>query len=437
MPFIKFKTDLSQNKFGNDRPGGSSNQPYMTFPNNSYQIGDFNDGSVFFSNRFATYNIASDTPYNFYELYKSNQNSLDFPIRGGSTTYDYRVDTRTKLGLIDRDRIAKFLKDAPRGPMFLIKQQGLQLSNPKMETTIGYQNITGLVSLSMLENTRVYNNGRNLLAQVAVAGTGTHFRRHGMMPLNPLEKHYAATVGAQNLNNNAAGNRLLLLSRLKIQDIREFNLDQSVDAARLGVSYSRNTLFQYLGGPGSTYGIGSTIIRRYEDTTQANSLPAGRNFKNSRNSIYNTLKIRENQGIRKDQVADFRNYNGYLGNAWRNGIPLENVYKIGNPGNITKPYSYTEENIVGEDSLNKLSLFSFYNGKNPWEVEKFKDKTKDIIKFVFEAIQNDNSLESIAIFFRAFLTASIPFIAIISLTSSIPSSKRFLGVFQYKVLYFC
>lgn len=409
MPFIKFKTDLSQNKFGKDRPGaGSSNQPYMTFPNNSYYVGDFNDGSTFLSNRFATYNIGSDTPYDFYELYKSNQNSLDYPIRGGSLKYDYRIDTHTKLGLLDKQRIQKFLNDYPRGPIFLLKQQGLQLSNPKIETSTSYQNITGMTSLALLENTRVFNNGRNLLAQVGASGTGVHFRRHGMMPLNPLEKHYAATVGLQNLTNDNSKNRLLLLSRLKIQGNRTFDINQSVQASRLGIALGSTVLFQYLGGPGSTYGIGSTIIRRYEDTTKANNTPAGRNFSSKRNSVYDVIKARESKSIRKEQVADFRNFNGYLGNSWGNnqkpGVPLENIYKVGNPGNINKPYSYNQDNPVGEDSLNKLSLFSYYNSQNPWEVEKFKDQSKDIIKFVFEAIQNDNSSKSIALFFRAFLS---------------------------------
>ena len=49
--------------------------------------------------------------------------------------------------------------------------------------------------------------------------------------------------------------------------------------------------------------------------------------------------------------------------------------------------------------------FLFQNNIAPWEIDK--SKTDDLIKFVFEAISNDNPSISTAIFFRAFLTAGI------------------------------
>jgi hypothetical protein len=55
--------------------------------------------------------------------------------------------------------------------------------------------------------------------------------------------------------------------------------------------------------------------------------------------------------------------------------------------------------------MNLLYPFAFKNDSAPWELNK--DNTQDIIKFVFEAISNDNTSYSTAIFFRAFLTAGI------------------------------
>jgi hypothetical protein len=41
----------------------------------------------------------------------------------------------TNASAKDFIRIGKFLKDAPQGPLFLIKQVGLQLSNPQLEAS--------------------------------------------------------------------------------------------------------------------------------------------------------------------------------------------------------------------------------------------------------------------------------------------------------------
>jgi hypothetical protein len=58
-----------------------------------------------------------------------------------------------------------------------------------------------------------------------------------------------------------------------------------------------------------------------------------------------------------------------------------------------------------KDKLNQLYPFVFKNDVAPWEIND--GKTDDLIKFVFEAISNDDPSYSTAIFFRAFLTAGI------------------------------
>jgi hypothetical protein len=58
-----------------------------------------------------------------------------------------------------------------------------------------------------------------------------------------------------------------------------------------------------------------------------------------------------------------------------------------------------------KDKMNLLAPFVFNNNQAPWEINK--DNTDDLIKFVFEAISNDDTSKSLALFFRAFLTAGI------------------------------
>lgn len=58
-----------------------------------------------------------------------------------------------------------------------------------------------------------------------------------------------------------------------------------------------------------------------------------------------------------------------------------------------------------KDKMNILYPFVFQNTPAPWELDKVG--TDDLIKFVFEAISNDDPSYSMALFFRAFLTAGI------------------------------
>jgi hypothetical protein len=60
---------------------------------------------------------------------------------------------------------------------------------------------------------------------------------------------------------------------------------------------------------------------------------------------------------------------------------------------------------IYKDKMNVAPLFIFNNNQAPWETGK--EGTDDLIKFVFEAISNDNTSLSMALFFRAFLTAGL------------------------------
>jgi hypothetical protein len=265
MGLLDLKTDLKSLKYGKDRPGGGdSKQPYIKTDINTVDRG-----------------------FNELRLTKFD----DGLIRGGAIG-------ALNASVVDTLRIGKFFLDLPKGPLFLAKQIGLQLSNPQLETRqISLGNKTGILGfVSKVANTisnnfgptRIYNLGINTLAQVPVNAFGKHFNRHGLTPIQDDNTKYFAVV---NENNKNGSNRLLklkdkligapyspiinnktfgLLNTLTstVGEIFGFkNPLKSLTANQLNIS-------DYSGGPGSVYGIGRTVIRRYDYTdTKSNITP--------------------------------------------------------------------------------------------------------------------------------------------------------------------
>jgi hypothetical protein len=201
-------TSLRTLKYGSDTPGGgSSGEPYIT----------------------------TKIPPAFQEQVPSTNiwNSDNGLIRGGFTGAAYASG-------IDTVRIGKFLTDAPRGPLFIAKQVGLQLSNPKLETRT---DVLGKL-LGAVGSTRIYNLGLNTLAQVPLTAFGGHITRHGLLPILNEGQTYARVVVA----NNISGNNRLVALKAKLSE------------------YPDSNIAQYVSGPGSIDGIGTTTIRRYVNT---------------------------------------------------------------------------------------------------------------------------------------------------------------------------
>jgi hypothetical protein len=257
---LKLKTDLKSIKYGHDRAdGGSSGQPYIKTDINTVdrginrlRFGNFDEGLV----------------------------------RGG-------VIGMLNSSITDTLRIGKFLTDTPKGPLFIVKQVGLQLSNPRLESkevktnrsTTGGGFITNAINFvanvaGKIENavgpTRIYNLGINTLAQVPLNGIGGHIVRHGFLPTSDPNKYYSAVVTHNNENGT---NRLeLLATKFQLGD-KKTNLTISKNKIKLlntitdiigkftGITIpalkpTQLTISNYIGGPGSVYGIGNTLISR-------------------------------------------------------------------------------------------------------------------------------------------------------------------------------
>ena len=270
MSLLDLKTDLKSLKYGSDRPGGGdSGQPYQKVDINTVDRG-----------------------FNRFRMTKFD----DGLVRGG-------VVGAANASIVDTFRIGKFLKDFPKGPLFIIKQVGLQLSNPQLETkklktdnpTKGgglLRNVGNLAlnTANKLVNavgpTRIYNLGINTIAQVPVGAFGQHFNRHGLLPVQDDQTKYLAV--AQN-NNNEENNRLTGLKnrfglgvnydlykgniKLRRGEQRTLNVIAATFAGGIPFANSvfndiqKSRIADYIGGPSSVYGIGRTLIQRVPERT--------------------------------------------------------------------------------------------------------------------------------------------------------------------------
>jgi hypothetical protein len=205
-------TSLRTLKYGSDTPGGgNSGEPYIT----------------------------QKIPPAFEQQVPSTNiwNSDNGLIRGGFTG-------ATRASGLDALRIGKFLVDPPRGPLFIAKQVGLQLSNPQLETrTDALGQLLGSVG-----PTRIYNLGINTLAQVPVNAFGGHIVRHGLSPVLNEGQIYSKVVVANDAVGTFGANNRLVLLKNKLQ------------------TYPDSNIAQYVGGPDSVDGIGTTTIRRTVNT---------------------------------------------------------------------------------------------------------------------------------------------------------------------------
>ena len=144
------------------------------------------------------------------------------------------VTTVTRT-LKDVERVSKFMYTSTMGPMFLLKQTGLQAMNPN--TSANAYNFD-----KKIIDTQIYNPlGLNTLAQVGVVGAGLHFKKHGLLPEFSKQDSYEKIIKDK---EEAGDNRM---RSLVVQLAKE----------------DTNHILKYAGGPESFFGIGSTTINRY------------------------------------------------------------------------------------------------------------------------------------------------------------------------------
>ena len=208
----------------------------------------------------------------------------------------------------NRDRISRLIKSTPRGINFLTKQSGLQLSNTRLELPKGNIFGAGVNSSTRLTPLTFYNK-ETLLTQEG-GNIGDHFDRFGLTPF--MEDSYKY-INIATSNNTTKNNRLIgLQNKLETKYYKltpgasiipsSINtLKSKVNRILGGLSTFTNTLAgisnifggspflnrlnnkisgisklvspflsptidQYIGGPGSKFGVGTTNIRRFDYT---------------------------------------------------------------------------------------------------------------------------------------------------------------------------
>lgn len=414
MALKDLKSNLRNLKFDKDTPGGgSSGLPYIKG------------------------GLPEDSPAGEYiaDLARYSSNGT---VRGGL----FSVVSSTT----DTVRVSRFLNDFPKGLLFTSKQIGLAKSNPKIETG----------TRGEVLNTQVYNLNSNLLAQVAIQGTGEHVPYYGFNTNNLRndENKYEKIVSQKSTNEN----RLVTLYNNKI--LSELPSGLPDNKKLLGISDNDNILFNYEGGPGSSYGDGVTFIPRVVDTTQAptdqinlspiidiNKLLGFSNNKDLFNNPFIDLYPIDNteyqQGygaiaadfIRPEQspegispINQFGNTMGYsallasktdlesytLQDFRKNTnastlalnynspvVKIESRLKLGDPGARTKEqrkYINQTNNGTGQDKINLLPLYTSTG-------DPIQDNgVRDMIKFCIEVIDNDNINSTTPLHFRAYIT---------------------------------
>ena len=251
-------------------------------------------------------------------------------------------------------RIGKFLKDAPQGPLFLIKQVGLQLSNPQLEAPLGAGNTLNNVlqgNFSTLfgggdnfnanvGTTRIYNGGINTLLQVPLNAFGGHITRHGLLPKLsnlglPDDTKYENVAFNNNQEDQGANNRLV---RLKAK------LVKNPDA---NISY-------YISGPGSIDGIGTTTIPYvYKTLSNPQYLPLNKPLELSQDGFSSTA-VDENFDYlytRPSLNPNYYNAQGvslqYFDNSFSRIAENNNIFPPSdNTTNTTLPNSQFDQGVI-------------------------------------------------------------------------------------------
>lgn len=320
MPLIDLQTNLKSLKYGKDRFNeGNSGQPYITTDpdgNTNLSVGTNNILRLIGVNQIPLIpNIPTKLSRSRIGRFVNQVLNTDDFIRGGALG-------SVQASINDTFRIGAFLTSLPKGPIFVAKQVGLQLTSPKLEVKKGIGGLAsgifssifsanpgqalGTLTGGILGPTRIYNLGINTLAQIPANAFGTHFSRHGLLPVQDQDSKYESVVAFNN-RGNSSNNRLVELTKKfvlgdqKYETSTNYNLEAArkqnrkenrearrnnrisnqslkegakaegfdykpVKFKRQKLNLTDQTVDGYLTGPGSTYGVGVTIIKRYSYT---------------------------------------------------------------------------------------------------------------------------------------------------------------------------
>jgi hypothetical protein len=334
----------------------------------------------------------------------------------------------------DIARIANFLYATPQGSMFVNQQIGLQLMNPQLES-----NGKGFLELGSSNSTRLYNAGANTLAQVVVQGSGFHLNRHGLTPdMDEQDKYYNVVA-----KNDAEGkSRIIDLYKRLIAPSSTplLTKDGNIDKVN-----NETVILSYNGGPNSILGIGETTLNRVYNTTNVPLKVRDGMFDttfvhvnsdytknvelhyfdqlNLSRRILDPSKIQEVTGIDENRpytapLLDSNPVTNVIGKPLFRALPDSTTYNS-YVSQYVKPQGDTQLKDLGIDYIDKRVNFQSPNGdqfidglnmvniyssdERARDPESYDKSERDLVKFKFELIDNDNPNKTDHLVFRSFL----------------------------------
>ena len=319
MGLVDLRTDLKSIKFGKDVVGGgNSNQPY----------------------------VVRDIPESFQDVGRTG--GPDFLLRGG-TLLPRRI-------INDTSRMVQMLFDfkSPNGPLFIAKQNVLSLTNPN--TAVGYTKVTqedeegegsrvgNFIRSNLALNQGIYTPASTIAATIGNP-IGIHPNKQGLNPFNPM-----LGMAPGDVQTNPPG--LTLPTYIQIVDggadgkkSRLVNFLPKITTKPSSNNAGNNVLYEYVGGPGATLGVGKTTINMLNDQ---------RTGINNPDTLREKAKITWSSSQSSTQFSGFSSFSANLGGVTPSSPTLSR--------GVT---SYTIMDInnsptVNDDSLSDAIHFDHY-----------------------------------------------------------------------------
>lgn len=414
MPLIRSlfeqgTTNLNKLRFGDpdlgDRPGGGwSKQPFITTPGSDVM----------------------DLPTEGL----SNTGGPDMFLRGGYLTPGNVLD--------DERRLLKLFKDTARGNLFTPQQNLL--------STLGVRIYGGYPLGVKAANAFRLNDGTYLptstLAGAAGIAFGGHPNKQGIDFTGKSDRfsrpQYLNLIKGGIINTGGL-NGISAINNNRLVNL--YNTKLSKDGSLLGnirnilgnvIPLSPDTLYSYLGGPGSDKdGLGRTYIKASGDSTilqNGGQILKGYNKDLSlkystlsqdqlgllepQSKLTTALNLSQNTFVVGDGtntlVPDFRKNLENRPTSFISDSPnyltqnIEKRVNLGNPGARGVDRSnYTTSLPSGKEGLDKINSLYMYKRS---EVVSTKDNPiNDLVKFRIAVIDNDNPSEKTFVHFRSFI----------------------------------
>jgi hypothetical protein len=289
----------------------------------------------------------------------------------------------------DTARIGKFFASG-KGVLFVAKQVGLQLSNPKLEVLIPASSptqvngvINKITNFANSNPTRTYNLGLNTLAQIPVNAIGGHIIRHGLTPIGGVGFLEGDSLG----NINGYNYEKITIENSKNSNNRLVGYLDKISSNTSGTTPT--ILSSYNGGASSVYGIGNTSIK----TT---TLKTDKEFFNflSYNGLKKYFEIYRNNAntgtlkFRQDTRSQFNQASTKFNKA--NNLRFQ-------ADNLKTSADFYEENIdPSEDQDTKLSAYSVvdnYNNESAYLNNKANQLNKEASQLEEEAKRRSQQSE--------------------------------------------